>query len=354
MTTGKFDHRLKNIPDNIWQQIAKIEQLKGQWIYGAKLSPQVLGRLKKSVLITSTGASTRIEGAKLSDEDVEKFMRGINMQKFSDRDTQEVQGYYELLETVFLSWRTIKVGESTIKSFHKELLKYAEKDKRHRGDYKKRENKVHMVDANNVSKGILFDTTDAFLTPKEMQELVEWTVDALKKAEFHPLLVIANFVVEFLVIHPFEDGNGRISRILTNLLLLQSGYEYMPYISHEKLIEDNKPEYYMSLQKSQNTLRKTKQKQVIVPWLEFFFNVLHAQSNMAIDLLSAENLEKLLTKKQLAVWQYLQKSECSTPREIALQTKVAYPTVRQALNKLLRLKKIERLGEGRSTSYQVL
>jgi Fic family protein len=354
MTTGKFDHRLQSVPNDIWQKIAQIEQLKGQWISGAKLSPQVLGRLKKSVLVTSTGSSTRIEGSKLTDEDVEKLMRGINMQKFRDRDTQEVQGYYELLETVFESWRRMKLSESAIKSFHKELLKYASKDKQHRGDYKKKENKVHMVDEHNVSKGILFDTTDAFLTPKEMQELTEWTVDSLQKNQFHPLLVIANFILEFLTIHPFEDGNGRLSRIVTNLLLMQSDYEYMPYVSHEKLIEDNKSEYYVSLRKSQNTLRKKKSEQTIVPWLEFFFDVLLTQSNMAIALLSTENLEKLLTEKQLAVWIYLQEAGRSTPREIAQETNVAYSTVRQALSKLLRLKKIERLGEGRSTSYQVV
>src|SRR3989338_3350886 len=123
---------LKNLPAEIWSKITKIDELKGQWVGGAKLSPQVLGRLKRSVLITSTGASTRIEGARLSDEDVEKLMRGISMQKFTDRDKQEVKGYYELLENVFDSWKSLKLSESTIKHFHKELLKHVEKDKRHR------------------------------------------------------------------------------------------------------------------------------------------------------------------------------------------------------------------------------
>ena len=89
--------------------MAQIEELKGQWTGGVKLNPQVLGRLKKSVLVTSTGASTRIEGARLSDEDVEKLMRGLRVQKFADRDKQEVKGYYELLENVFDSWRLSRV-----------------------------------------------------------------------------------------------------------------------------------------------------------------------------------------------------------------------------------------------------
>ena len=141
-----LDKRLKNIPSEILLKINKIDELKGQWIAGAQLSPQVLGRLKRSVLITSSGASTRIEGAKLSDQDIEKMMRGLSMQKFADRDVQEVKGYYELLQNIFDSWKHIKFNESSIKHFHKELLKYVEKDKNHRGEYKKQENKVHMID----------------------------------------------------------------------------------------------------------------------------------------------------------------------------------------------------------------
>jgi len=347
----KFNQRLENIPNNVWSIITQIDQLKGQWIAGAKLSPQVLGRLKRSVLITSTGASTRIEGAKLSDEDVEKMMRGISIQKFADRDKQEVKGYYELLENIFNSWGNIRFNENTIKHFHGELLKYVEKDKEHKGDYKKQENKVHMVNKAGESVGILFDTTLAYLTPKEMQELIEWTNESLEEKKYHPLLIIANFLVEFLKIHPFQDGNGRISRVLTNLLLLREGYEYVPYISHEKLVEDNKPDYYITLRKSQKSIDSKKEN--ITPWLEFFFGIFLKQPQMAIDLLSKENVEKLLTSKQMAVWQYLQGiNESATPMEIAKKTKIAQPTVRQTLDKLMRLKKIERVGQGRSTSYR--
>lgn len=349
---NKLDQRLQQIPAEIWSKITKIDELKGQWIAGAKLSPQVLGRLKRSVLITSTGASTRIEGAKLSDEDIEKMMRGISVQKFTDRDSQEIKGYFELLENVFDAWKNIKFNENTIKHFHQELLKYVEKDKWHRGEYKKQENKVHMVDEAGNSVGVLFDTTPAYLTPKEMQELIDWTKEAIDKKSHHPLLTVGNFLVEFLNIHPFIDGNGRISRVLTNLLLLKEGYLYMPYISHEKLIEDNKPDYYMALRRSQKTF-KTKHENII-PWLDFFLTILLKQSEMAVDLLSKENIERLLTEKQFAVWDYLQKVDRATPREISEKTKVAYPTVRQAIDKLMRLKKVERIGQGRSTSYRKL
>lgn len=349
---GKFDHRLEHIPAPIVSKIAKIDELKGGWIGGAQLSPQVLGRLKKSVLITSTGASTRIEGAKLSDEDVEKLMRGINIQKFANRDKQEAKGYYELLENIFNSWRKLRFNESAIKHFHRELLKYVEKDKRHRGDFKKQENKVYMINEAGQSIGLLFDTTPAYLTPKEMQELVEWTQKALETKKYHPLLIIGNFLVEFLKIHPFQDGNGRLSRVLTNFLLLKEGYLYMPYVSHEKLVEDNKPEYYIALRRSQKTLGSKHEN--INPWLIFFLTIFLEQSQMAGELLSKENIEKLLSAKQLIIWNYFQKAGEANTGDIVKNTKIARPTVKQALNVLLRLKKIERVGLGRSTKYRKL
>lgn len=351
MTENKrFDQRLAQISADTWSKITQIDELKGQWIAGARLSPQVLGRLKRSVLITSTGASTRIEGARLSDEDVEKLIRGVDIQKFTDRDKQEVKGYFELLENVFDSWKSLKFSENTIKHFHKEILKYVEKDKRHRGDYKKEENKVYMIDAAGKSIGVLFDTTPAYLTPKEMQELVEWTQQSLAEKKYHPLFIVGNFLVEFLQIHPFQDGNGRLSRVLTNLLLLKEGYLYMPYISHEKLIEDNKPDYYMALRRSQKTFKNKHEN--IIPWFDFFLAIFLKQSQMAVDLLSKENIEKLLSKKQLAVWQYIQEVKEATTGEIIKKTKIARPTVKQAVDKLLRFKKIERIGLGRSTRYR--
>lgn len=346
----RLNKRLQNLPQSIWSLINQIDEIKGQWIGGAKLNPQALNRLKRSVLVTSTGASTRIEGAKLSDEDVEKLMRGLSIQKFTDRDVQEVKGYYELLNNIFESWKKIPFSESTIKHFHQELLKYVGKDEQHRGEYKKVENKVHMINEAGQSIGVLFDTTPAYLTPKEMQELSEWVKEKLQTKDFHPLLVIANFIVEFLQIHPFQDGNGRISRIITNLLMLQAGYEYVPYVSHEKLVEDNKAEYYIALRNSQKTFRTDKEN--ILPWLEFFLKVIFTQTRQAIELLSKENIERLLSPKQLTVWHYLESVQEATPGEISSAVNVARPTVSQALNKLLQLKKVERIGLGRTTRYR--
>lgn len=346
----RFAKRLEALPPEVYTKVREIDELKGRWVAGAQLSPQVLGRLKRSTLVTSTGASTRIEGAKLSDEDIEKLMRGLSIQAFADRDKQEVQGYYELLENVFEAWRSIAFTEGSVQHLHGELLKYVEKDIEHRGAYKKSENKVEMVNEAGESVGTLFDTTPAWLTPKETQELIEWTQRALEAKKYHPLIVVGNFIVEFLQIHPFQDGNGRLSRILTNLLLLKEGYLYMPYVSHEKLVEDHKPEYYLALRRSQKTFKT--EREDIAPWLDFFFAVLLTQAKEAVELLSKENVEKLLSPKQLLVWQHIEKTGEATPGEIEKATSVARRTVNQALDKLLRLKKVERIGQGRTTRYK--
>ncbi len=349
---NRFDKRVSHIPSEVLSKIAKIDEIKGRWIGGLQINPQTLGRLKRSVLVTSTGASTRIEGVKLTDREIEKLMQGVTTKKFTDRDSQEVQGYYELLHNVFDSWKSIKFSESTVKHFHNQLLKYVGKDQRHRGDYKKTENTVEMFDQNGKSIGIVFEPTKAFLTPKEMQELMDWAVQALEEKKYHPLLIIGNFLVEFLKIHPFQDGNGRVSRILTNLLLLKEGYVFMPYVSHEKLVEDNKSDYYLALVKSQKTFGKKTEN--IFPWLIFFLEVLLKQSEMAIRLLESEDVEKLLSPKQLEVWNYLQKVREATPLEIVRETGIVKPTVVQALSRLVTLRKIERIGMGRGTRYRKL
>lgn len=317
---------------------------------GGNLSPQALGMLKRSVIVTSSGASTRIEGARLTDEQVAKLLKGIKIQKLITRDEQEVAGYAELLTNVFDSYTNLKLSESTIKHFHSELLKYSEKDTRHRGKYKFGSNRVEARDREGNLVGILFDPTPAHLVVKEMSELLETAINLLDKKEAHPLIVIGNFIFEFLSIHPFQDGNGRTSRVLTNLLLLKNGYEYMPYVSHEKLIEDNKNEYYIALNKSQKTWKT--EHEDISPWILFFLTILLKQAQMAIVLLSQESIGHLLSEKQTAVWDYFNKHEIITPKKLRDDLKIAGPTVAQILNKLLEMKKIHRIGKGRATRYK--
>ncbi|MBU0458906.1 Fic family protein [Patescibacteria group bacterium] len=180
-----------------------------------------------------------------------------------------------------------------------------------------------------------------------MQELLEWTNSSLQDNEHHPLFVIGSFIVEFLHIHPLTDGNGRLSRILTNLLLLQAGYAYVTYVSHEKLIEYNKTEYYLALRHSQKG-------EGIEDWLSFFLDIILKQSQMAVKLLTQEHIELLLSPKQLTVLQSIKENGELAAGDIAYKTRVARPTVNQALRKLLNLKAITRIGKGSATRYRII
>ena len=347
-----LDKRIADLPPSLYRLISQIDGLNGQWKGGLNLSPQMLGRLKRSALATSAGASTRIEGAKLSDEEVESLMRGLSIQKMRDRDAQEVRGYYEVLQTVFDSYDDIDLTESTILHLHNQLLKYSDKDERHKGQYKHLENQVQMKDQSGKVLGVLFETTPAYLTPKAMNELVTWTQRLIEADTNHPLIVMSAFIVEFLKIHPFVDGNGRLSRILTNLVLLKAGYAYVPYVSHEKIIEDSKAEYYIALRKSQITF-DTEQESILA-WTEYFLNVLLEQAKQAVALLTTEDIEKLLSPQQLKVWAYLGEVHEATPGVISEFTGVARPTVSQALDRLMDMKKVERIGQGSTTRYRKL
>jgi Fic family protein len=347
--TQKFDKRIKNPDPHIVALLAEVDGIRGEFKSGLRMTPQAITSLKQSVLITSAGASTRIEGAKLTDEEVEKIMQGLAVSKFADRDSQEVQGYLEVLQNVFDSFQTLPLRESVITSLHNQLLKYSNKDDTHRGGYKKKENTVGVLGPDGQVAKIMFETTPAFLTAKEMQELVEWTNDAFDKSRFHQLLIIANFIVEFLKIHPFEDGNGRLSRVLTNLLLLRSGYQFVQYVSHEQIVEHRKDEYYLALRKSQETFKTDHD--TIAPWLNFFLSVMKEQAVKALSYLQDEKVENTLSPKQYEIWKYLSSVGETAPRDIAKATGIVAVTVSQALERLIELGLVKRVGRGRGTRY---
>jgi len=351
----KFDHRIKNPDPHIVAFLTAIDEVRGIFRVGLRMTPQAITNLRKSVLVTSAGSSTRIEGSKLSDKEVKKIMQGLAIQKIADRDSQEVQGYLETLKNVFDNYKDLPLREGVITSLHKELLKYSTKDDLHRGEYKHKENIVGVLSEDGTIAKIMFETTLAYLTPNEMVELVDWTVEALEKERFHPLLIIANFIIEFLKIHPFEDGNGRLSRILTNLLLLRAGYPFVQYVSHEQIIEQRKDQYYLALRASQETFRtrsKPEGKQeTIVPWLNFFLSVVKEQATKSLALIEEDAHDDTLSPKQKEILEYFSRVNEASPSEIAVATGVLLPTVRKALSRIIELGKVKRIGRGRATRY---
>jgi Fic family protein len=350
----RLEERLQFEPSytqEIYQIIAHIDAIKGQWVLSNRLSPQIINRLQHSVLITSSGASTRIEGSKLSDEEVEDLFKGFRIKKFKTRDQQEVAGYMELLDKIFKNHKDLTFTESCILHFHKELMQYSEKDECHKGNYKKQSNRVEARDAKGNIVGIVFDPSPPYLVQKEMTELIQWTQNALEVNTPHPLIAIANFIFEFLAIHPFQDGNGRLSRILTNFLLLKYGYDFTPFVSHEKIIEENKADYYLALNKTQKNW-KTK-KENMSPWMTFFLDVIKKQSQLAINLLKEEPIEIFLSEKQQLVWEFALKSKVFARKDVIASTKLPPRTAEEAIKKLLKMKKLEQLGQGRATRYRV-
>ena len=263
------------ITPEVLSLIARIDEFKGAWRALGTLAPDRLLALRRVATIESIGSSTRIEGSKLSDRDVEKLLSNLEIKSFETRDEQEVAGYAELMDLVFSSWQDIPFNENHIKQLHQTLLRHSEKDERHRGQYKTNSNSVAAFDENGTQIGIVFETASPFDTPRLMAELVAWVAQERDKAQLHPLLIISIFVVVFLEIHPFQDGNGRLSRVLTTLLLIQAGYAYVPYSSLESVIEVNKEAYYLALRQTQGTIRtETPNWQ---PWLVFFLRSLAEQ-----------------------------------------------------------------------------
>lgn len=263
------------ITPEILRLIARIDEFKGAWRALGTLAPDRLSALRRVATIESIGSSTRIEGSKLTDREVEKLLSNLAIQSFETRDEQEVAGYAELMDLVFNAWRDIPCNDNHVKQLHQILLRHSEKDARHRGQYKTHSNSVAAFDENGTQIGIVFETASPFDTPRLMAELVDWVNVELDNAQLHPLLVIAIFVVTFLEIHPFQDGNGRLSRALTTLLLMQSGYAYVPYSSLESVIELNKEAYYLALRQTQGSIRTDAPNWQ--PWLVFFLRSLAEQ-----------------------------------------------------------------------------
>src|SRR3990167_2533398 len=282
-----FDLSKIIITPEILRLIAEIDEFKGAWQLLGRLTPEKLHQLRKVATIESVGSSTRIEGSQLSERDVEKILSHLQMYSFISRDEQEVAGYALVCEEIFQGFEAIEFSENVIKQLHGWLLKYSDKDERHRGEYKKLSNNVEAFDATGKSLGIVFTTSSPFETPFKMEELIVWTQLQFEQKKLHPLLIVGIFVVTFLAIHPFQDGNGRLSRILTSLLLLKSGYLYVPYSSLESIIERSKDSYYLALRKTQTTLESDQPD--FSPWLLFF---LHALQKQKIHLEHKVNREK--------------------------------------------------------------
>lgn len=330
--------------------ISEIDEFKGAWRALGTLAPQRLKALRYIATIESIGSSTRIEGSKLTDRDVENLLANLEINRFTSRDEQEVAGYADVMETVFHAWADIPVTENHIKQLHRDLLRHSDKDTRHRGAYKTLRNDVGAFDADGKMIGIVFETATPFDTPRRMTELIKWLNDARELRHIHPLLIVAVFVVTFLEIHPFQDGNGRLSRILTTLLLLQAGYAYVPYSSLESVIENSKEGYYLALRQTQGTIRTDAPNWQ--PWLTFFLRALQQQKRrLAIKVEREKNALTTLSALAVSSLDYARNHGRVTTRDMVRETGASTNTLKATFTSLVQKGLLVRQGGGRSTWY---
>ncbi|TXI74803.1 MAG: Fic family protein [Dokdonella sp.] len=340
------------ITPEVLSLIAGIDEFKGAWRALGTLAPDRLSALRRVATIESIGSSTRIEGSKLSDREVERLLSNLQIKSFTTRDEQEVAGYAEVMELVFSSWQDITLTENHIKQLHRDLLAHSEKDAWHRGNYKTSSNSVVAFDEGGKELGVVFETATPFDTPRLMTELVTWFNEERTNGRLHPLLLIGLLVVVFLEIHPYQDGNGRLSRVLTTLLLLQTGYAYVPYSSLESVIEQSKEAYYLALRQTQSTIRtETPDWQ---PWLIFFLRALAEQVRRLNRKVEREKLVlAALPELSLQIVEFAREHGRITMGEAIRLTGGSRNTLKQHFRALVERGHLSQHGSGRGVWYEL-
>jgi len=338
------------ITPEILALVAEIDEFKGAWRALGTLAPERLSALRRVATIESIGSSTRIEGSRLTDAEVERLLANLDIESFASRDEQEVAGYAQVMETLFTHFDAIDLTENHITQLHRDLLAFSDKDERHRGAYKTLPNHVSAFDTDGQEVGVIFETATPFETPQRMAELVAWTRTALIDTTLHPLLVTAVFIVVFLEIHPFQDGNGRLSRALTTLLLLRSGYAYVPFSSLESVIENSKEGYYLALRHTQKTIRTPEPDWQ--PWTVYFLRALQQQKRRLEKKIERERIVMgALPELSLRIVDAIQERGRITIREIVNLTGANRNTVKKHLASLVETRHVAQHGTGKGTWY---
>lgn len=344
-------HSLQITPE-ILNLISAIDEFKGAWRALSTLAPDRLSSLRRVATIESIGSSTRIEGSKLTDREVEQLLSNLEIKSFATRDEQEVAGYAELMDLVFASWQDIPFTENHLKQLHQVLLRHSEKDAWHRGHYKTNANSAAAFDETGAQIGIVFQTASPFDTPHLMTELIGWVNEERETLRLHPLLVIALCVVVFLEIHPFQDGNGRLSRVLTTLLLLKAGYAYVPYSSLESVIEQSKEAYYVALRLTQGKIRT--QTPDWQPWLTYFLRSLAQQVRRLEKKIEREKIVlAAMPELQLQIVEFAREHGRITIGDAIKLTGASRNTLKQHFRSLVERDTLNQRGSGRGVWYDL-
>jgi len=335
-----------NLDWNLLRIVSNIDRFDASWSSVEKREGRSLKQLKNIATVKSVGASTRIEGSKISNEEVKVLLNNLKITKIEERDAQEVVGYFEVLELISENYKEIEITENNIKNLHNLLLKHSDKDQWHKGDYKQHSNAVEAT-LPDGTKQIIFQTTNAgFETEDAMRNLINWYNS---DTEIHPLVKSTMFVYEFVSIHPFQDGNGRLSRLLATLLLLKNGYKWIQYVSFEHEIESRKSEYYLKLRHCQ----AQRPNEDITEWVNFFFSALLNIQEQLMKKLEIKGTKAKLSPKEKSILTYIEGNPGSKSGEIANKLQIPNPTVKRILTKLLNENLIEKYGIGAGTNYSI-
>lgn len=324
--------------------LSKIDRFDASWSAIEKREGQSLKQLKSIATVRSVGASTRIEGSNMTDGEVDKLLSNLSIDKLEDRDSQEVAGYFDVLEEICNSYEHIRISENEIKGLHNQLLRYGRKDAWHKGAYKQQSNSVEATLADGTKQIVFRTTPPGYETEDAMRHLMEWYE---KDVEIHTIIKSAIFSYEFVSIHPFQDGNGRLSRLLATLLLLKNGYKWIQYVSFEHEIENRKPEYYQELRKCQ----AQRPNENITSWIMFFIDGLMNIQDQLLDKLNQTGVESRLSPSMKNIFTFVTNHPECKSGTIAEKLEMPNPTVKKLLRDLVELNLIEKNGVGRGTSY---
>ena len=324
--------------------LTQIHEYKGQQNRFIEAKADALSDLLEVAKIQSTEASNRIEGIITTDDRLKKIVRDKTMPK--THGEKEIAGYRDVLATIHESHDYIPPKPSIILQLHRDLYKFS--GKAIGGSFKNSDNVIaeELPDGQRI---VRFEPVPAWETPEAVTALCNAFEEALRDTELDPLLLIPMFILDFLCIHPFNDGNGRMSRLLTLLLLYRSGYIVGKYISIEKLISDTKETYYEALQASSYNWHEGTND--YAPFVTYMLGILVAayrDFESRIELLTTKGLSKPDRVREI-IKNHLGKI---TKSEIMAQCPdISQITVQRALADLIKSGEILKIGGGRYTSY---
>lgn len=333
--------------DLTWRLISslsRVDRFDASWSAIEKVEGASLKQLKSIATVRSVAASTRIEGSSMSNEEVDQLLQNLSVDKLTNRDSQEVAGYFNVLDQITIAYDQISISENSIKGLHKLLLQHSQKDQWHLGEYKQHGNNVQAEFADGSSQ-VIFKTTPAGIeTDDAMQGLLTWFEE---ENEVHPMIKSAIFCYEFVTIHPFQDGNGRLSRLLASLLLLKYNYSWIQYISFEHEIENKKLDYYRVLRECQSQ----RPHENITQWISFFLETILTIQDQLMKKLEVSGLKSGLSPKEKSLLASIANYPGIQSGMIAQQLNMSLPTVKKLLAKLSNKKLITKHGVGRGTNY---